>query len=37
MKLEGYFPQFMAFFFPKAYRTINWSKGFDFLGSELQP
>jgi hypothetical protein len=34
--LEGYFPQFMAFFFPEAYRAIDWSKGFDFLDSELQ-
>jgi hypothetical protein len=34
--LEGYFPQFMAFFFPKAYSEIDWSKGFDFLDSELQ-
>jgi Domain of unknown function (DUF4351) len=34
--LEGYFPQFMAFFFPEAYRAIDWHKGFDFLDSELQ-
>jgi Domain of unknown function (DUF4351) len=34
--LEGYFPQFMAFFFPEAYSTIDWRKGFDFLDSELQ-
>jgi hypothetical protein len=34
--LEGYFPQFMAFFFPEAYREIDWPKGFDFLDSELQ-
>jgi Domain of unknown function (DUF4351) len=34
--LEGYFPQFMAFFFPEADRAIAWSKGFDFLDSELQ-
>jgi hypothetical protein len=34
--LEGYFPQFMAFFFPEAHRAIDWSKGFDFLDSELQ-
>jgi Domain of unknown function (DUF4351) len=34
--LEGYFPQFMAFFFPEAYGAIDWSKGFDFLDSELQ-
>jgi hypothetical protein len=34
--LEGYFPQFMAFFFPEAYGAIDWRKGFDFLDSELQ-
>lgn len=34
--LEGYFPQFMAFFFPEAAKAISWSKGFDFLDSELQ-
>jgi hypothetical protein len=34
--LEGYFPQFMAFFFPEAYREIDWRKEFDFLDSELQ-
>ena len=34
--LEGYFPQFMSFFFPEAARAIAWSKGFDFLDSELQ-
>lgn len=34
--LESYFPQFMAFFFPEAFSMIDWSKGFDFLDSELQ-
>jgi Domain of unknown function (DUF4351) len=34
--LEGYFPQFMAFFFPEAHSEIDWRKGFDFLDSELQ-
>ena len=34
--LECYFPQFMAFFFPEADGEIDWSKGFDFLDSELQ-
>lgn len=33
---QGYFPQFMAFFFPEAYSAIDWPKGFDFLDSELQ-
>ena len=26
----------MDFFFPEAYSAIDWSKGFDFLDSELQ-
>jgi hypothetical protein len=30
--LEGYFPQFMAFFFPEAHSEIDWRKGFDFYG-----
>jgi hypothetical protein len=34
--LESYFPQFMAFFFPEAYRQIDWSRGFEFLDGELQ-
>jgi hypothetical protein len=34
--LESYFPQFMAFFFPEAYRQIDWNRGFDFLDGELQ-
>ena len=34
--LEGYFPQFMAFFFPEAHSEIDWRRGFDFLDSELQ-
>jgi Domain of unknown function (DUF4351) len=34
--LESYFPQFMAFFFPEAYSQIDWSRGFNFLDTELQ-
>lgn len=34
--LERYFEEFMAFFFPKAYRGIDWSKGYNFLDKELQ-
>ncbi len=34
--LESYFPQFMAFFFPEAYRQIDWNRGFEFLDGELQ-
>ena len=34
--LECYFPQFMAFFFPEAHSAIDWSRGFNFLDSELQ-
>ena len=26
--LEGYFPDFMAFFFPEAYEDIDWTRGF---------
>jgi len=34
--LESYFPEFMEFFFPKAYKEIDWDKGYDFLDKELQ-
>ena len=34
--IEGYFPDFMAFFFPEAYRDIDWSKGYESLDKELQ-
>jgi Domain of unknown function (DUF4351) len=34
--LEGYLPQFMAFFFPDVYASIRWSQGFTFLDGELQ-
>ncbi len=34
--LERYFPEFMAFFFPEAYRQIDWSKGWESLDQEFQ-
>lgn len=34
--LESYFEEFIAFFFPQAYREIAWSRGFEFLDKELQ-
>ena len=34
--LENYYPEFIEFFFPKAYKDIDWSKGYEFLDKELQ-
>ena len=34
--LEWYFEEFIAFFFPKAYTQINWSRTIEFLDKELQ-
>jgi len=34
--LEGYFPAFLAFFFPKAYADIDWNRGYESLDGELQ-
>jgi hypothetical protein len=34
--LEKYFPEFLQFFFPKAYKDIDWNKGYEFLDKELQ-
>lgn len=34
--LERYFSEFIAFFFPQAYGEIEWSRGFEFLDTELQ-
>ncbi|MDJ1177582.1 transposase [Roseofilum sp. BLCC_M91] len=31
-----YFPEFMRFFFPNIATDINWSRGFQFLDTELQ-
>jgi len=33
--LDGYFPDFMAFFFPQAAAEIDWSRGFETLDKEL--
>ena len=33
--IEGYFPDFMAFFFPDAAAEIDWSRGFELLDKEL--
>src|SRR5947208_6030353 len=34
--LERYFQAFMAFFFPEAHAAIDWSRGHEFLDTELQ-
>jgi hypothetical protein len=34
--LERYFPAFLAFFFPEAHAGIDWSRGYEFLDTELQ-
>ena len=34
--LDGYFPAFMAFFFPAAAAEIDWSRGHESLDTELQ-
>lgn len=34
--LEQYFPEFMAFFFPKAHAEVDWTQGYEFLDKELQ-
>ncbi len=34
--IEFYFPEFMEFFFPKAYQQIDWDAGFEFLDKEFQ-
>ncbi len=34
--IEQYFPEFIAFFFPKAYQDIDWSKKYEFLNKELR-
>jgi hypothetical protein len=33
--LEGYFPDFMAFFFPEAAAEIDWSRRFEPLDKEM--
>jgi len=34
--IERYFPEFMAFFFPRADGEIDWRRGYAFLDKELQ-
>jgi len=34
--LDGYFPAFMAFFFPEAYADIDWTRGYESLDTDLQ-
>jgi hypothetical protein len=34
--IERYFEAFMAFFFPVAHAGIDWSRGYEFLDTELQ-
>lgn len=34
--LERYFPDFIAFFFPRMYEDIDWNRGVEFLNQELQ-
>jgi len=34
--LDGYFAEFMAFFFPAIYQDIDWSRGYESLDTELQ-
>ncbi|MCP4349407.1 MAG: DUF4351 domain-containing protein [Desulfobacterales bacterium] len=34
--IDRYFPEFIEFFFPKAYQDIDWEKGYEFLDKELQ-
>ena len=34
--IERYFPEFMAFYFPKAAALIDWSKEYVFLDQELR-
>ena len=33
--LDEYFLAFMAFFFPEAYRDIDWARGYESLDQEL--
>ena len=34
--IERYFEAFMAFFFPGAHAGIDWSRGYEFLDTQLQ-
>ena len=33
--IEGYFPDFMAWFFPQAHAGIDGARGYEFLDQEL--
>ena len=35
--LEGYFEEFLGFFFPHIHRDIDWSQGYECLKEELEP
>ena len=34
--IEQFFPEFIAFFFPRIYDDVDWSRGHEFLDKELQ-
>jgi hypothetical protein len=34
--IEDYFQDFLAFFFPDIHADVDWSKGYEFLDTELQ-
>ena len=34
--LDGYFPDFMAFFFADIHADIDWARGYESLDAELQ-
>jgi hypothetical protein len=34
--IEAYFNDFLAFFFPDIHADVDWSKGYEFLDTELQ-
>jgi hypothetical protein len=34
--IEQYFEAFLAFFFPRVHRDIDWTKGYEFLNTELE-
>lgn len=34
--LGAYLPEFLVFFFPAAYREIDWARGYESLDKELE-
>jgi len=34
--LDGYFPSFLAFFFPEVYNLVDWGRPYESLDTELQ-